>query len=131
MMGDSPWGAAADKRAPRTNRVFKASIVSEGRGEYPIIVRNLSAHGIGGRGLEGLAAGERISFRLNGELIEGEVSWVRGDRFGAKLHQEIDPSAFTFGHKNWDAVHSPIEPGHVFEQFKPVSDPRRPGLKVR
>ena len=49
----------------------------------------------------------------------------------AGLAREIDPARFTFGHKSWASATRPFPRGHVYDQFRPVSAPRRPGLKIR
>jgi len=125
-------GGEDASRDPRSHRMFVAAIRSRRLGEQPIIVRNISRHGIGARIRSGAPeVGEELVFVLDGELLEGQVRWVRKDRFGALLFQEVDPSRFNFAHKSWASASRPFEPGHVYDQFRPVSDTRRPGLKVR
>lgn len=118
-------------RASRSRRMFVATIRSERSGEQSIIVRNLSRSGIGGRLRNGtLQAGEPISIILNGQPHEAKVRWVRKDCFGASLAHEIDPKSFNFRNRKWECTDRPWG-GHVFDQFKPMMDGRRPGLKVR
>jgi len=130
-MSKEPCGTVAERRAPRAGRLFNASIFCERRGEMPIMVRNISPSGLGARGVSGLERGERITVRLNNELIGAEVCWSHRNQFGVRLDTQVDPSLFTFDHKGWENSHRPLEPGHVFDQFKPVTDFRRPGLRVR
>lgn len=120
-------------REPRSRRMFVAKLRSGRIGEQEIIVRNISPLGIGARvrGDSRLEKGEQVSLFLGGETLLAEICWVSGDRFGARLFAEIDPARFSFDHKKWECADQPFGPGHVYDQFKPVKDPRRPGLKTR
>ena len=119
-------------REPRSPRVFVTTIRTERLGEQTITVRNLSPFGLGARlRSHRLVPGERITVSLNDESVDAEVCWVRHGSFGARLAREIDPARFTFGHKNWASATRPFPRGHVYDQFRPVSNSRRPGLKFR
>jgi hypothetical protein len=76
-----------------------------------------------------LEPGESVTLSLGGESVKGEVRWVRKDSFGVRFDREIDPTRFNFAGKSWEDVIEPLGPGHVFDQFKPVSDSRRPRLR--
>jgi hypothetical protein len=124
--------ATESQREERSHRIFVATLHSKRVGDKSIIVRNISPHGISARMQPPmLEPGELVTISLNGETVDAQVRWVRRDRFGARLVREVDPSCFNFSGKSWEAVIQPFEPGHVFEQFRPVSDSRRPGLKIR
>jgi hypothetical protein len=124
--------ATALEREARSARVFVAKLRSDRLGEQSVIIRNISPLGISARLLSGhVEPGERVTVILNEEEIAAEVRWARKNQFGARLFREVDPSAFNFSGKSWETVVEPLGPGHVFDQFKPVSDFRRPGLKTR
>ena len=127
---DDTGGSSGIAREARSHRMFVATIWTARLGERPIVVRDLTPFGARLRA-HGLSVGERITVSLNGERVDAEVRWVRHGRFGARLAREIDPARFTFGHKSWASATRPFPRGHVYDQFRPVSAPRRPGLKIR
>ena len=103
---------------------------SERLAEQPIIIRNLSPRGIGARahGLPPLE-GEEVFLKLDGRELVGRVRWVRGDRFGVHLRDPID-GAVRMPASPWAPAKNPSAGFHVFERFKPVAKPWRPGVKV-
>jgi hypothetical protein len=133
MMSRNPDEHATEsQREKRSHRMFAATLHSKRVGEKSIIIRNISPHGISARMQPPmLEPGEMVTISLNGETVDAQVRWVRRDRFGARLSREVDPSCFNFAGKSWEGVTQPFERGHVFDQFRPVSDSRRPGLKTR
>jgi hypothetical protein len=48
-----------------------------------------------------------------------------------QLDEAVDPARFVIGLSRLDDFQKPFERGHVFDQFKPALDCRRPGLKTR
>jgi hypothetical protein len=98
---------------------------SERLAEQTIIVRNLSSRGIGARAKGTLPMeGEEVFLQFNGREIVGRVRWVLGDRFGIHLRDPIDRDMLV------SKESQPETPGfHVFDGFKPVERPWRPGLK--
>jgi hypothetical protein len=116
----------------RSCRVVAASICCERFGETPIIIRNISSKGVGARIRAGqLRVGERVTLMVRGRILHGEVRWTRGDQFGVELDEEVDPSIFLVGQASANDLQRPFARSHVYDQFKPVVDGRRPGLKTR
>lgn len=125
-LGRRPAGEA------RSFRVLVATICCEGHGERPIVVRNISPNGIGARLRSGrVFVGERVTLIIRGHSLHGEVRWSRGDLFGVELNEEIDPSMFVVSETSLDDLQPPFGRGHVFDQFRPISDSRRPGFTTR
>lgn len=101
---------------------------SDRMAEHPIIIRNVSPRGIGARSRGMLPVeGEEVFLRFCDRQMVGRVMWVRGDQFGIHLRDPID------AHDRMPvALWTPAEnrtPGfHVFDRFKPVERPWRPGV---
>ena len=125
-LGRRPAGEA------RSFRVIVATMSCEAQGERPIVVRNISPKGLGARLRFGrISVGVRVTLMVRGHSLHGEVRWSQGDLFGVELNEEIDPSMFVVSETSLDDLQPPFGRGHVFDQFRPVSDSRRPGFRTR
>lgn len=120
-------------REERGRRMLAGIMHSETGSEQRIIIKDISAHGIGARATGSPPSVEdRISIYLSqGRVLKGVVRWVSGNRFGVLLDGEIDPTSFQGSGGSWDVAEQKLPPGHVYDQFRPVSRGYRPGLKVR
>ena len=121
-------------RDTRAGRIFVAQMAREHALSQEILVRNISRQGLAARA-RGSAptVGERVVVTLGpwGD-IAAIVQWVRGDRFGLKLTQEIATELFNFAGKDWTpATNKTFEVGHVFDHFKPSENYRRPPVKPK
>ena len=119
-------------RENRTHMVMHAAMSSERLNPQEILVRNISASGIGARARGAPPhIGEQIVIAFDGiGRYQASVRWVSGNLFGAELTQRIDPSVFHFS-SDWHNRPLPKpEPHFVPERFRPVSRAWRPGLKV-
>jgi hypothetical protein len=118
-------------REGRSPRIVRATIRNNRIAESVIVIRNMSRMGIGGKlTSNSLRPGEAVVVSLDpvGE-IEGTVRWVRGDRFGVQLHDELVPERFDFTGSDWSSVTPPLSQGHVYDLFKPTKRAWRPGIK--
>lgn len=119
-------------RALRSHRMFLATIHNPRIGEHAIIVRNISAHGIGARVNQvHLSEGEAVSVRFEavGD-IEGIVRWAKGTTIGVELATDLDLAMFSFEGKSWDVANKQFDGTDVYRQIKPAGRSRRPGLKT-
>lgn len=111
-------------REPRTRRLLKAQLMSPRFGCASIVVRNISACGLGGNSDEVLYQGEEVAALLaNIGAIDGVIIWVKGGAFGLQFRQTIDPK---------DALATQTErivkPYEVPAFFRPASSTYRPGF---
>jgi hypothetical protein len=120
-------------RDRRGKRMLAATMRTERIADQPIIIRDVSRRGIGARAtVSGPIVGERVTIRTNdGQEVAGKVQWARESRFGIELERDINPDAFQAAGTSWDITDRPFPRGHVYDQFKPVSKPYRPGLKSK
>ncbi|MBK5265740.1 MAG: hypothetical protein JJE34_11005 [Alphaproteobacteria bacterium] len=112
-------------RELRTSRLLKAQLVSERLGSASIVIRNISASGLGGKCDEILMKGEDVAVLLaNIGAIDATVIWARDGAFGRQFHEKIDPEK---------ALAAPTEravkPYEVPSYFRPVISTYRPGFK--
>lgn len=117
----------------RSSRMFIAALRDAGGASLKVTVRNLSPRGIGARASEAVPQqGETVFIELGpfGE-VEGVVRWVSGKLFGIALAQPIDPQRFDFSGKDWSVANKQFDANHVYTQFRPVADVKRPPLKPR
>lgn len=112
-------------REPRTSRLLAGQMRLEDGTIVKMRVRNLSSHGMGGKAEEPIAPHQAVELLLTGiGPVAGRVAWVRGDQFGVRLDQEIDPALATF------AAPSPRESDFVVPlRNRPVTDFKRPGVR--
>lgn len=116
------------ERDKRDGRILTATMRSERLAEQSIIIRNLSPRGIGARARTMLPrVGEEVFLRLDGREIVGRVRWVRGDQFGIHLRDPIKgPVIMTTS--PWPQTENQMPGFHVFDRFKPIERPWRPGV---
>lgn len=92
-------------------------------------MRNLSEKGLGGK-VQGAPPrpGEEVVIRFEGREMVGRVRWVKGARFGVHLRDAIDGDhpAVT---PPWPRAKNASPGFHVFDRFKPVEKPWRPGVR--
>jgi len=124
-------GASGAPRDGRPARLVHASIRSDRLPETTVLIRNISRHGIGAKArLDRLQVGDTVFIRLGPlDEVAGTLRWVRGDRFGVHLHEELNPDSFNFSGSDWTVLNRPYERGHVYDQFRPTERAWRPGIK--
>ena len=124
-------GASSAPREARPARLVHASIRSDRVPETDVLIRNISRHGIGAKArLDQLQVGDTVFIRLGPiNEVAGTVRWIRGDRFGVQLHNELNPDSFNFAGSDWTSLNRPYERGHVYDQFRPTQRAWRPGIK--
>lgn len=111
-------------REPRTSRLLTAQIMSPRLGATKIVVRNISASGLGGKSDQILFKGEEVAVLLNNiGAIDATVIWTSGHCFGLQFHEKIDPAK---------ALAPPTErvvkPYEVPTYFRPEISTYRPGF---
>jgi len=118
-------------REARPARLVRASIRSDRLPETDVLIRNISRRGIGAKArLDPLQVGDTVFIRLGPvDEVAGTVRWVRGDRFGVHLHDELNPDRFNFSGSDWTSINRPYDRGHVYDQFRPAGRAWRPGIK--
>ena len=114
----------ARARDPRTSRLLTAEIMSSRLGTAKIVVRNISASGLGGKCEQILIKGEEVAVLLNNiGAIDATVVWANDRSFGLKFQVRIDPA---------QALAAPTErvvkPYEVPSYFRPEVCTRRPGF---
>ena len=129
---DAPMGEQAE-REERTGKMFLARLHSCDLAGQDIIIRNISAHGLGARS-KGAIPHPNDAVRIEMEAygsVEGVVRWVKGNLFGVELTSALNPELLNFSGKAWDVVNKPFDSGQVYRQFKPEQSCKRPALKAR
>ena len=92
-------------RDSRSARIFRATIIVAGVGEVPAMIRNVSAHGLGGRTSSRLIAGQQVTVAISGiGKIGATVRWTDDERFGLLLDRAIDPEKIRFAQTSWEQV---------------------------
>ena len=82
------------EREPRVAKLVAVEISSDRLARVRVIVRNLSAHGIGARGECNVLPCERVTVHFpDGSAVGATVRWVRKGSFGVALDERIEPSA--------------------------------------
>ena len=79
-------------REQRERRLIRAELQSERLPPHDILIRNISAHGIGAASRTGNppSLGERVWVRLpDGQTIAGVIRWVSAQDFGIALDAAI------------------------------------------
>ncbi len=125
----APTSGDDSARETRTAKLISLEISGPQRRRTKIVVRNLSPHGIGGRGDIDLLPCERLVVHLpNGHNVEAIVRWVRKNSFGLSLDERIDADAL----QARAAVSAAIVPRDAaigFEPFKHIGSTSRTGFK--
>jgi hypothetical protein len=96
--------------------------------DHSIVVRNLSQKGLGAK-IQGRppSQGEDVVIRFEGREMVGRVRWVKGVRFGIQLRDAIRAQDHPVA-PPWPEAKTPSPGFHVFDRFKPVARPWRPGV---
>lgn len=125
----APTQGDDSERETRTAKLISLEISGAQRRRTKIVVRNLSPHGIGGRGDIDLLPCERVIVHLpDGRDVEAIVRWVRKNSFGLSLDERIDAVAL----KTRTAKPSAIVPRDAavgFQAFKHNGSSARSGFK--
>lgn len=112
-------------RDPRTARLLTAQLMSPRLGTAKIVVRNISASGLGGKCDQILYKGEEVAVLLaNVGAIDATVVWVKGGAFGLHFDERIDP-ALALAPPTERAVQAYEVPAY----FRPATSTYRPGFK--
>lgn len=124
---DKPTTLSAEEqpRDPRTSRLLTAQIMSPRLGSAKIVVRNISASGLGAKCDVLLYKGEEVAVLLaNVGAIDATVVWVKDRVFGLHFDERIDPAL---------ALAPPservVQPYEVPSYFRPETSTYRPGFK--
>lgn len=131
LMVDVPpeKGAAPDAahqvREPRTSRLLTAQIMSPRFGAARIVVRNISASGLGGKSEQLLFKGEEVAVLLNNiGAVDAKVVWSRNGAFGLQFGERIDPALALAA-----PTEKAVKPYEVPSFFRPETSTYRPGFK--
>lgn len=115
-------------RDPRTSRLFVGQLALEGGTVTKIRIRNLSQGGFGARSDIMLQPGQRGHMLLAGiGLVTGRVAWARQYDFGLQFDTRIDPEQVRIAPPAAPTKSEFVVP----PRFRPVTDHRRPGFRVR
>lgn len=116
----------------RTGRFFAAMIIRPGKAPLKAAIRNVSAHGMGGRADPAPLAGETVTISMGplGE-VTGHVRWSVGKQFGIQLDRAIDLEKFDFSGRSWAESRLPDDPQDEAERFRPATSTWRPGFRTR
>lgn len=111
-------------REPRTSRLLTAQLMSPRLGTAKIVVRNISASGLGGKCDQILYKGEEVAVLLNNiGAIDATIVWTHEHCFGLQFAEKIDPAK---------ALAAPTErvvrPYEVPTYFRPEISTYRPGF---
>jgi len=124
---------AADDRDHRDRRLLRATIWCETIGDQDALIRNLSRDGLGGSvSTTLLSSGMEVTVRLmDGVQVSGTVRWTRGNAFGVRLHQTIEPNTLadelrkqlnvSYSSHKWE-----VQACHRVERKEEPALPRRP-----
>jgi hypothetical protein len=112
-----------DDRDHRSPRMLRCEIIDTLGKSHSCLLRNISKHGLGGSGCNGLIAGQRVTIVIP-ELatLTGSIRWAGGGKFGIHLDQEIAPELVVFV-----APKNPAAPQfRVAEYHEPLTEWRGP-----
>ena len=112
---------AKKRRVSRDSLLLLTEVKVEAAGEpVTVRVRNLSPHGMMIDANEAFREGANVSATIRKiGSVPGKIAWVIGDRVGISFDKEIDASKAR--------CPAPAKPPAI----GPLSQSRRPGLKVR
>ena len=78
------------RRSPRHPVRYAVTGEHARRGEFPLLIRNISAHGFMASGVEDLGRGERVTIRLpHAGRIEAHLIWCLDDCAGFQFERII------------------------------------------
>lgn len=123
---DFPVSGMVDNRAPRSARMWKLHGRDVSNRSFEIVMRNLSATGLGGISDYPLSVGRQIYVDLPGiGSVAGQVMWINGKRFGLRFAEPIDMARLSTPNAAPASTYRP--PDNLFIAAKPY----RPGLRTR
>lgn len=109
----------------RTRRMLSAPLRGSRFGERRVVVRDISATGLGGTTDQWLRVGEQVAAVLpNLGEVGGTVVWTAGNRFGVNFDHAIDAERVTR-----PAAYS--QPFKVMDRFQPETSAKRPAIGLR
>lgn len=118
-------GGAPVERCARSRRMLRVQIRGRRFGTRPMVVRDISASGLGGTTEQWLIAGERVEARLpNHGEVPATVAWTDGRRFGLRFDIPIDAERVT----RERAGEARFE---VMDRFRPEPSTKRPAINAR
>lgn len=113
-------------RETRASRLLTAQIMSSRFGTARIVVRNISAGGLGGKCDELLFSGEDVAVLLNNiGAVDATIAWVDGHAFGLRFAERIDPSRALAPQSE-----RIVKPYEVPSYFRPEVSTYRPGFRT-
>lgn len=119
--------AAHQVREPRTSRLLTTPMMSERFGTARIVVKNISATGLGGKSDEPLFKGEDVAVLLNNVgAVDAKVVWARNGAFGLRFAERIDPALALAA-----PTERPVKAYEVPSYFRPETSTYRPGFRRR
>lgn len=111
------------RSSERHRRLLKAQMIHPRHGKIDIVVRDVSAQGIGGKCQLDLIAGEAVTICLpTHDPIAGRIAWCAKRSFGVKLDDGVDPARVRI------SSDSGAEPYQAPERAQPAGDFKRPGF---
>lgn len=115
--------AVEQKRADaRQRRLIKAHMIHRRHGKIDILIRDVSAHGLGGKCDLDLIAGEAVTICLPAhDPVPGRIAWCAKRAFGVQLDDGIDPALVR-------RPQSTSQPYQAPEGSQPAGDFKRPGF---
>ena len=135
IFSDAPSNTAKRSVNDRPKRLIKIQISNDRIREVDAILRNVTERGAGIELQTELEPGEKVLITVRDlEPIGGTVAWSKQNRAGLEFDALIDPSMLTIKNSTWVDVEGVFASGsgyHVFDRFKPVSDMKRPAVKLR
>ena len=119
--------ASPSRGYDRQGRFLAAHMRHPRTGLLDIMIRNVSASGIGGKCVFDVEPGEMVSIIMpDGPPIDGMIVWRVGHGFGMRLNAPIDLEDIT-------NKRSAASPGQSYEEprlFRPDVESRRPGVRI-
>jgi hypothetical protein len=107
--------ANEQKRASeRHRRLLKAQMIHPRHGKIDIVVRDVSAQGIGGKC--------QLDLVPTHDPVAGRIAWCAKRSFGVKLDDGVDPAEVRI------SSDSGAEPYQAPERAQPAGDFKRPGF---
>jgi hypothetical protein len=123
MQADKDPAIEQKRSDARQRRLLKAHMLHPRFGRVDILVRDVSAHGIGGKCDFDLLTGESVTICLPSRPpITGRVAWSAKRAFGIQLDQNIDPLVVR------SSSESAAQPYQVPDSAQPTGDFKRPGF---
>jgi hypothetical protein len=111
---------ASDERRSERANVILAAVIEHAHGRVPVRIKNLSQHGALVIG-DGLPVGETlITFKCNGQSLDGWVAWSQEGRAGIQFGSPNNPDTLTNRERR---------PGISITKDNRDIDFRRPGFR--